>query len=198
MGGYAQSKWVAEKLIAKASRCGLPVVIYRLGLICADSRSGACNPHDLYTLLFGGMMKMSCYPESGIHSHLTGLPVDFTAKSIVYLSGMKRVVYGNIYHVINRNSAIQVEDIMDGMRRCGIELKSVSNDEWKMKLKTMNDQSSAFESVEQLFSDGVFRKRDKISANQFHSAVCTLDCPSFDKDYVLQWLRFILHSVIEK
>ena len=29
--GYGQSKWVAEKIIAKANRSGLPVAIYRLG-----------------------------------------------------------------------------------------------------------------------------------------------------------------------
>jgi hypothetical protein len=82
------------------------------------------------------------------------------------------------------------------MRRCDIELKSVSNDEWKMKLKTANDQSSALESIAKIFLDSIFREGDVVSADQFHSTICTLDCPSFDQDYVLKWLRFIRHSII--
>jgi fatty acid CoA ligase FadD9 len=198
IGGYAQSKWVAEKLITKASRCGVPVVIYRLGLICADSRNGACNPHDLYTLLFGGMMKMNCYPESAINLHFNGLSVDFTAKSIVYLSSVETDVYGTIYHVLNPKNEIRFEDIIDGMRRCDIELKSVSNDEWKMKLKTANDQNRALESVAKFFSNNTFRERNVVSADQFCNGVCTLAWPSFDKNYVSKWLSFILHNIVLK
>ena len=134
------------------------MVIYRLGSICAIVRNGACNQNDLYTLLFAAMMKMNCYPESAIHAHLNGLPVDFTAKSIVYLSNVQTDVYGKIYHVINPNNEIRFEDIIDGMRSCGIELKSVSHDEWKMKLKTINDQNSALESVGEFFSDMHLKK----------------------------------------
>jgi thioester reductase-like protein len=198
VGGYAQSKWVAEKLISKASNCGVSVVIYRLGLICADSRSGACNPHDLYTLLFDGMMKMSCYPESAIHKHLNGLPVDFTAKSIVYLSSIGADGYDKIYHVINPIDEIRFEDMIDGMCRCGIEMKSVSHEEWKMKLRTMSDQKNALESVSKFFVDNPFREKSLVSAGEFWNAVCTLNCPSFHKDYIFKWLNFILHNISEK
>jgi thioester reductase-like protein len=197
ISGYAQSKWVAEKLIVKASHCGLPVVIYRLGLICADSRSGACNQHDLYTLLFTEMMKMNCYPKSMVDSHLNGLPVDFTAKSIVYLSSIQPDVYGNTYHVINPKCEIRFEDIINGMHSCGIQLEGVSYDEWKMKIKTMNDRNNSLESVG-IFSDSAFGERSIVSSEQFCSAICTLDCPSFDKDYVSKWLSFILHNIVHK
>ncbi|CAF1549774.1 unnamed protein product, partial [Rotaria sp. Silwood1] len=152
IGGYAQSKWVAEKLIIKAYHCGLLVNIYRLGLICADSRTGACNQHDIYTLLIAGIMKMNCYPKSLIQSNLNGLPVDFTAKCIVYLSNLQSNIYGNIYHVINRNNEIKFVDIIDGMHNCGIELESVSNDEWKIKMKTINHRDNLLESVLEFFS----------------------------------------------
>jgi fatty acid CoA ligase FadD9 len=198
MGGYSQSKWVAEKLILRASNCGLPVLIYRLGLICADSRSGACNQHDLHTLLFDEMMKMSCYPESAIDFHLNGLPVDFTAKSIVYLSRVGADEYGKIYHVINPTGQIRFEDIIDGMRRCGIEMKSVSNDEWRRGLKKISDQNNALESVNKFFGNGAFRERSLVSADQFWNAVYTLNCPSFHKDYISKWLNFILHNISKK
>jgi len=143
-------------------------------------------------------MKMSCYPESAIDFHLNGLPVDFTAKSIVYLSRVKTDVYGNIYHVMNPNIKVGFEDIIDGMRWCGIELESVSNDEWKMKLNTMNDQHSSLKSIGKFFSDSAFRERSIISADRFCNAVSTLNCPSFDKDYISKCLSFILYNIVRK
>jgi thioester reductase-like protein len=198
MGGYSQSKWVAEKFISRASNCGLPVAIYRLGLICADSRSGACNQHDLYTLLFDGMMKMNCYPESAIHFHLNGLPVDFTAKSIVYLSRVGANGYGKIYHVINPIDELRFEDIIDGMRRCGLEMRCVSNEEWKMKLKTINEQNNVLEYVIKFSLESIFQEGDIVSADQFYSTICNLDWPLFDQDYVLKWMRFIIYHIIYK
>ncbi|CAF0942951.1 unnamed protein product [Rotaria sordida] len=198
IGGYAQSKWVAEKLITKANHSGLLVNIYRLGLICADSRTGACNQHDIYTLLITAMMKMNCYPKSLTECHLNGLSVDFTAKTIVYLSNLKSNVYGNIYHMINRNSEIKFVDIIDGMHTCGIELESVSYNEWKMKMKRFNDQNNPLESVSEFFSKSAFSERSLISADQFYGAVCALDFPSFDKDYICKWLSFIMHNIVRK
>jgi len=107
-------------------------------------------------------------------------------------------VYGNIYHVLNPKNEIQFENIIDGMRQCGIELKSVSNDEWKMKLKTSNDQNSALESVGKFFSNNTFRERNIVSADQFWNAVNILAYPSFDEKYVSKWLTFILHKIVGK
>ncbi|CAF2922285.1 unnamed protein product [Rotaria sp. Silwood2] len=198
INGYAQSKWVAEKLIAKANYCGLSVNIYRLGLICADSRTGSCNQHDIYTLLIAGMIKMNCYPKSLIQFHLNGLPVDFTTKSIVYLSNIQSNVFGNIYHVINRNNEIKFVDIIDGMHNDGIELESISYDEWKMKMKTINNQNNPLEFVAEFFSNDDFRERSIVSADRFYNAVSALDFPSFDKDYISKWLKFIMHNIVRK
>ena len=135
--------------------CGVQVVIYRLGLMCADSRSGACNEHDLYTMLFDAMLKMSCYPKSAAYSQINGLPVDFAAKSIVHLSGMGEDVYGKIYHVVDPVGEIKFQDIIDGMRRCGIEMKGVSDNEWKMKLKMTSGRHNDFESLEIILEEYV-------------------------------------------
>jgi myxalamid-type nonribosomal peptide synthetase MxaA len=198
IGGYAQSKWVAEKMMANASHCGLPMVIYRLGLICADTTTGACNEHDLYTLLFAAMMTIGCYPESAVNGHINGLPVNFTAKSIVYLSEVQPDVYGKIYHVVNWSSEISFEEIIDGMRDCGIQLESASRDEWQMKVKTITDRNGRFESARKILLDISFRENYIVSAKHFSSAVDSLEFPSLDKDYVFKWLTFILDNIVRK
>ncbi len=196
VSGYAQSKWVAEKLITKASQLGLPVVIYRLGSICAATETGSCNKNDIHTLLLAAIIKMGCYPETEINTYLNGLPADFTAKSIVYLSGIQSDVYGKIYHVLNPRSQVSFQDIIDGIRRCGVQLANVSLEQWQIKLKTITERNSPFETVEEFLLDGAFNEGCTISAKQFCSAVSSLDFPSLDKDYVFKWLNFIFHNIV--
>jgi len=195
VSGYAQSKWVAEKLMTEASQLGLPVVIYRLGSICATTETGSCNKNDIHTLLLAAIMKMGCYPETEVNTHLNGLPVDFTAKSIVHLSSIQPDVYGKIYHVLNPASKVSFEDIIDGTRHCGVQLTNVSLEGWRIKLKTITDQDSPFETVGEFLLDGAFNEGCTVSAEQFCSAVSSLNFPALVKDYVFKWLNFILHNI---
>ncbi|CAM4837800.1 unnamed protein product, partial [Rotaria magnacalcarata] len=192
IGGYAQSKWVAEKLIAKAINCGLSVDIYRLGWICPNTRTGACNQHDIYTLLLAGMMKNNCYPESLSRSHLNGLPVDFMAKSIVHLSNLQLRVHGNIYHVMNRNNNIKFVDIIDGIHKYGIAIESVAYDVWKTKIKSIDNLHNPLETVVKYFSQSNSTERNTINTDRFFSAICELDISSLDENYIFKWLNFIM------
>ena len=184
VSGYAQSKWVAEKLMWRASVMGMPVMIYRLGLVCADSRSGACNPRDLYTLLFDGMMKMGCYPESAKNGCVSGLPVDFVVKSVVHISRSEADLDGKVYHVISTKHQIEFDDIIEGMQSCGCAMESVTQDQW-------SEQKSILQSINQFSVESAFKRKTLVSANQFWNAISTLQCPPFNRDYIHNWLNFI-------
>lgn len=99
--GYTQSKWVAEKLMTKASRSGLPVVIYRLGSICGNTKTGVCNRYDLHTLLLAAILKTGYYPTVATNSVFNGLSDDFTAKSIIYLSRKQTTVVSTYVFIIS-------------------------------------------------------------------------------------------------
>ncbi|UJR28959.1 hypothetical protein I4U23_010176 [Adineta vaga] len=179
--GYAQSKWVSEKLITRASDLGLPVVIYRLGSICASMKTGACNRTDLHTLLFSAMMKTSSYPYTIINSRFQALPVDFTAKSIVYLSSLQPDTNGKVYHILNPNTKIVFADIIESMYLCNIPLEHNSLEEWQIKLKTISDQNSQLEAAEGLLCSNSFNEFHNISARQYISDVSTaMEFPSLD------------------
>jgi thioester reductase-like protein len=55
MGGYAQSKWVADKLAFSAHAAGVPTSIYRLGYVSASSTTGASNELDSFNMIVRGM-----------------------------------------------------------------------------------------------------------------------------------------------
>ncbi|CAF1144470.1 unnamed protein product [Rotaria magnacalcarata] len=195
ISGYAQSKWVAEKLMAKANRLGLPVIIYRLGSTCGSTETGACNQTDLHTFLFVAMMKLNSYPETIVDARLHALPVDFTAKSIVYLSGIQPAIDGKIYHVRNSNSEVLFKDIIDGIRNCGVQLKSVSLEEWRSKLKTINDGERPFSSVGEFLNENLFKENCPISTEQFCNSISALTFPFLNDVYLMKWFNFILENI---
>ncbi|CAF3631409.1 unnamed protein product [Adineta steineri] len=197
VGGYGQSKWVAEKLITKASQLGLPVVIYRLGSICAATGTGACNINDIHTLLLASIMKLGCYRGTQINTHLHGLPVDFTAKTIVYLSRLTSDINGKIYHVLNSHSKIPFKNIVDSIQYSGVQLEKVSYEEWRLKLKTITHQGNPFESAEEFLLESAFNEGLPISADQYYNAISQLSFPQLDKDYVFKWLKFVFLKMSE-
>ncbi|CAF2079598.1 unnamed protein product [Rotaria magnacalcarata] len=195
LNGYAQSKWVAEKLMATANRFGLPVVVYRLGSICASTETGACNRNDLHTFLFTAIMKLSYYPETIVNARLRALPVNFTAKSIVYLSRIQYDVFQQIYHVLNPNSEILYKDIIDAICRCGIQLKSVSFEEWRIELKKLSHGDSPLESIAEFLNENIDKQNCTISAEQFCDSISKLEFPSFNNLYFMKWMNFILDNI---
>ncbi|CAF3682925.1 unnamed protein product [Rotaria socialis] len=192
--GYAQSKWVAEKLIAKANRSGLPVNIYRLGSIWGHTETGACNQNDINTLLLAAIMKTECYPTISPHMKLNGLPANLAARSIVSLSHAELHVYGRTYHVVPSNEGISFENIIEGIQNCGIALIDLPYNDWKVKLTLQSSKKRSFESVAEFFANNPFERMP--SAKSSSNTIYDLTFPSIDKVYIRKWLTFILNNIV--
>ena len=79
---YAQSKWVAEQILAEARAWGLPVTLYRSSHALPNAASGWGKPHDTY----GRVLQMACHVDAlpdWDASRLPGLPVDLLCRLIV-------------------------------------------------------------------------------------------------------------------
>ncbi|MEA2473336.1 MAG: hypothetical protein QOE06_1251, partial [Thermoleophilaceae bacterium] len=59
---YTASKWVAERLVSTARERGLPVRIFRPGLITGHSETGVCNPQDALWTVLRGALETGCAP----------------------------------------------------------------------------------------------------------------------------------------
>ncbi len=89
-GGYTTSKWAGEVLLREAhDLCGLPVTVFRSTMILAHSAyTGQLNVHDMFSRLLFSLLATGVAPHSfyrGERAHYDGLPVDFTAASVVTL-----------------------------------------------------------------------------------------------------------------
>ncbi len=83
-GGYAQSKWVGEKLILLAAERGIPAAIYRPGLVSGDSRSGAWNTADMMSTMSRACIALGAVPDLDVDVDI--VPVDYVSKALVALA----------------------------------------------------------------------------------------------------------------
>jgi amino acid adenylation domain-containing protein/thioester reductase-like protein len=100
IGGYAQSKWVAEKLVRLAGERGVPVTVYRPGRIGGHSQTGLGNPDDLLFRILLGSLQLGCAPEMEAEVELS--PVDYVSRALVHLSQQPNAA-GETFHLINPN-----------------------------------------------------------------------------------------------
>lgn len=128
--GYSQSRWVAEQLFLQARAHGLPVHVYRPGLLVGDGQTGICPTDNVIWLFLKTCITLHSGPDSGYSSLLT--PVDYVAASMVRLS-QSLIGTGRTYHLINP-AAPGFCELLDLTRACGYPLRIVPEAQWETEL----------------------------------------------------------------
>jgi len=129
-GGYAQSKWVAEKLVEQARARGIPCAIYRPGLVSGHSVSGAWNTDNLISSMTRVCLMLGSIPNLDVMVNI--VPVDFVSGAIVHLSKDPKNL-GKVYHLDNPES-IHFSELAGWMTDLGFNASKVSFDEWRTEL----------------------------------------------------------------
>jgi len=129
-GGYAQSKWVAEKLVEQAGARGIPYAIYRPGLVSGHSVSGAWNTDNLISSMTRACVLLGSVPSLDVMVNI--VPVDFVSGAIMHLSKDLRNL-GKIYHLDNPEP-LHFSKLVDWLTKQGFGARMVSFDEWRAEL----------------------------------------------------------------
>jgi amino acid adenylation domain-containing protein/thioester reductase-like protein len=129
-GGYAQSKWVAEKLVRQAGSRGIPYAIYRPGLVSGHSRSGAWNTENLISSMTRVCLLLGSIPELDVMVNI--VPVDFVSSAIVHLSRNHENL-GKVYHLDNPQP-LHFSKLIDWLSAQGFQARRVSFDGWREEL----------------------------------------------------------------
>ena len=129
--GYGRSKWVAEKLVREAGQRGLPVNVYRPGIVSGHSETGASNPRDLLGAVIVESLRLGCGPEiEDWRMEMT--PVDFVAGAMLHIAS-NPAAYGRTYHLANPDPP-SAEDVFDLLEEQGYPLERVPYDEWLQRI----------------------------------------------------------------
>ncbi|WP_320175464.1 non-ribosomal peptide synthetase/type I polyketide synthase [Maridesulfovibrio sp.] len=129
-GGYPQSKWIAEKVLNQAAEHGVPVSIYRPGLVTGSSRTGGWNKEDFLYRIVKGSMQAGCFPDLDRTENF--LPVDVVGEAITHiaLSNSDKRFFN-----IDGFNPVQASTLIAAMHKAGAQLDVVPYGEWRKRIE---------------------------------------------------------------
>ncbi|MEM9220495.1 MAG: amino acid adenylation domain-containing protein [Cyanobacteria bacterium P01_F01_bin.150] len=145
--GYPQSKWVGEYLVKEAQSRGLPVTIYRPGMLTGHSITGASQTNDLMCRIIKGIVQLQAAPR--LSHHVNMIPIDYASRAIVYLSQQQQSL-GNAFHIVNPTT-IKWERLINQICSLGYPIKWLSHEQWQAQVHTAN-ADNALQPMRSLFT----------------------------------------------
>lgn len=148
--GYAQSKWVAEQLLASAAaQAEIPVRIARLGQVCGDSVQGLWNPAEAIPTIVRTAVTQGVLP--GEEEELQWLPADVAGEAIVDVAvyeddedddGEKSRLL-QVFNLVNSTFPLfWKKDFLPFLRRAGLSFEIISGKDWVKKLEKYSSSTS--------------------------------------------------------
>jgi amino acid adenylation domain-containing protein/thioester reductase-like protein len=128
--GYAQTKWVAEKLVMAARSRGLPTVIYRLGMITGHSKTGGSQFGNLICRMIKGFIQMGTAPDLDMGMVLA--PVDYVVEAIAALSDHPETI-GQTFHIVSPHRLTFKQFVAD-INAIGHKVDLEPYDDWYKQL----------------------------------------------------------------
>ncbi|MBZ5525731.1 MAG: SDR family oxidoreductase, partial [Acidobacteriia bacterium] len=130
IGGYPQSKWVAERLVTIAADRGLPVRIYRPVFVTGDSTAGIWNTDDFLARMIKGCIQLGGAPD--MDARIEMVPVDYVSKAIIHLS-RQRELESNVFHIVGSHY-IAVADLFRIIGSLGYKMSLLPYADWRKAL----------------------------------------------------------------
>ncbi|MCX6848003.1 MAG: thioester reductase domain-containing protein, partial [Verrucomicrobia bacterium] len=85
--GYSQSRWVSEQLFVQARAHGIPLHIYRPGLLVGDDRTGICPADNIIWMFLKTCLAAGVGPDSSARCSNSPAPADTRFASCRRLNG---------------------------------------------------------------------------------------------------------------
>ncbi|MEU6483627.1 thioester reductase domain-containing protein [Streptomyces sp. NPDC046887] len=127
--GYAESKWMAERLVQQARERGLPVSVHRPARISGSSVTGACQSSDFLWLLLKGCVEAGAAPSDYV-SEFDLVPVDHVAGAIAALATAPASRgTGGTFHLASGRPRLFTAWVEE-LRRLGYRLRDLPLDAW--------------------------------------------------------------------
>lgn len=181
-GGYAQSKWVSEKLVTIAGSRGLPVSIYRPNTE-GHSQTGVFNPQDHLCLITKGCIHLGIAPDT-LNMMVAGAPIDYAAQAMVQISQQPSSL-GKTFHIVNP-TPITWKAWITQISSLGYPVKILPYELWKTEAITQIRQSKDSElyALTPIFSDGLLEsaKLPIFDCSNVSQALMNspIECPNLD------------------
>ena len=188
--GYAQSKWVAERMIHTAAERGVPSTIHRINT-GGDSGTGAFNRLDYFTLILKGCIEAGIAPASVPGLQLQPAPVDYVAAAVVEIAARPRLHNATAFHLVN-DTVMTWPDLFSAVREFGYPLEILPFDDWRTRITGANAGTMALLGLAPFLTDAmdqVYLPRSDTAATRHALRDTGLACPPLDRDLIYTYLR---------
>ena len=204
--GYAESKWVAEKVLQQAADQGLPAAVHRPYEVTGDQRTGACNTETAICSLFKAVADTGVAPD--IPLPLDFVPVDHLAAAVVHIA-TRGEANRHVYHLTNPRPA-RFDEMIDRMRAAGHVVRTAPYQQWVAELVRyvaenptcatapflqlcVDRGNKADISVKEMYFDDVFPRLGRHNA-EAALAGSRLRCPPVDAALLDRYLEYFASS----
>jgi thioester reductase-like protein len=126
---YAQTRWVAERMVQTAGERGLPVTVHRAAIGPAAG-TGAFDPSHHIPLMLKACVETGAAPEWDAPVQLA--PVDYVAGAIVELS-LRADMRGRVFHLVTPEG-LTWNELGELLRAFGYRLGRESPRDWSERL----------------------------------------------------------------
>ncbi|WP_254878810.1 thioester reductase domain-containing protein [Streptomyces sp. NA04227] len=130
VGGYRQTKWVGDRMMAQAHERGLPTCVYRPGQIAGAQTTGACATDTFLNATMKGCVQLGAALEFDVFLEMT--PVDFCAAAVAH------VALGGQWHGTSFNlpggHPLAWDRFVALLAECGYPLRRLSYADWYAEL----------------------------------------------------------------
>lgn len=199
--GYAQSQWVADRMLQITIDKGFPVAIYRPGFITGPNTSGLSNPDDFFNRLMTSCLQMGCYPILP-NQRKEFITVDYANSALLHIASSNRNL-GHAFHLVpqDRSASVDMIETFEMLRRLGFpNLHGLPYDEWVRRL--MKDTPKRLKPLVPMLREKVYKDLTRWElyenmpvyettntiralAGQYN----TISCPPLDENLMKLYLR---------
>ena len=140
VGGYRQTKWVADTLVHIARSRGVPATVYRPGALTGDQTTGACATDTFINHLIRGWIQLGAAMSYDFRLEL--VPVDHCARAIAHiaLSGAQP----ETYHIPSAHT-VSMDEVVEHIISLGYPLRVLPYDRWREELVAAVERGEANE-----------------------------------------------------
>lgn len=135
VGGYPQTKWVADRLVTLAGERGVPTAVYRPGQITGAQDTGACPTELFVCAMMKGCIELGVSPDPDMLVEM--VPVDYVTAAVAQLALTGRGI-DRVHHLPNPASVHWIE-LMNLLGECGYPVRREPYQVWYAALMAAVD-----------------------------------------------------------
>ncbi|BCG64395.1 MAG: fengycin family lipopeptide synthetase D [Methyloprofundus sp.] len=167
VGGYPQSKWIAETTMLAARQRGLPINIFRPGVIFGDTRIGDLPSSVLLVEFLKICIDFGSAPQLDLLVDIA--PVDYVAKAVIHAANTNS---NTAFHLTNPQP-IRLTDFVQILKDMGIPIKMIAADQWLQQLTDI-DNTRASDGIKTLIN--LLQDTENIGSFIFGRNLQQFDC----------------------